>query len=217
MKQFIFHFVIIFVAVFSVLNSRFVAAQIKFNFFDHERLATVAQNETPLPRAPLAKMFSTPWPTLSIKTYPREYNLEIPTIGVNAPIIFESSVNQDIIFKRLEDGVVHYGTSPLPGERGTAIILGHSSAYPWYKGQYGSVFALLEKLKKGAVIKIHNGNRTLNYEVKEYVIFHPLTNDEKINKLEKTNGSSIVLVSCWPVGTNYKRIAVRADFISITK
>ena len=139
--------------------------------------------------------------------------LEIPSLGVRAPIVLEKSLDPNKIFDRLEDGVVHYSGSSLPGQKGAAIILGHSSAYPWYKGKYGSVFALLGRLKTGDRIIINSGEKTLVYEVKESLIFNPPFKNTGLERLTAADGSSIILISCWPVGTNYKRIAVRADLI----
>lgn len=37
--------------------------------------------------------------------------------------------------------------------------------------------------------------------------------DYALRELESTDGPSIVLMTCWPTGTNAKRVAVRADLI----
>ncbi|MCC6934473.1 MAG: sortase [Candidatus Yanofskybacteria bacterium] len=145
------------------------------------------------------------------KPLPNRATLVVDSIGVRAPIVFNVPADNDIIYKRLEDGVVHYSTSAKPGNPGAALILGHSSAYPWYKGDYGAVFALLAKLKAGDRFYVqYEDNRTFVFEVKDYIIFNPFTEDGRLAEFENTPGSSIVLISCYPVGTNYKRIAVRA-------
>ena len=140
--------------------------------------------------------------------------LQIPSLGIKAPIIFEPSTDENKIYKSLEKGVVHYSETPKPGKAGTSIILGHSSAYSWYKGDYGSIFSRLSKLKTGDVILIDADGQKLSYEVAKFLIFSPKTeNDFELRELESTDDSSIVLMTCWPTGTNAKRIAVRADLI----
>lgn len=140
--------------------------------------------------------------------------LSIPVIGVQAPIILEPTINEDRIYKKLESGVVHYATTPLPGEPGTSIILGHSSAYPWYKGNYGSIFSQISKLKAGDIINIEKNGQMLSYRVSRSIIFSPkMDNDFELRELESTSGSSLVLMTCWPTGTNAKRVAIRADLI----
>ncbi|MEK7506455.1 MAG: sortase [Patescibacteria group bacterium] len=204
MKKFLKYFVIFFAITFAIFNSRFVAAEFKFWLTKKGVDVGLVLNSTLVP------VVKTTLPVAEA----REFFLEIPAIGAKAPIVLEPSINPDIIFNRLENGVVHYADSALPGEKGTAIILGHSSAYPWYKGKYGSAFALLGKLRPGDEIFINNGNKTLKYKVSESLIFNPFASkDNRLAALEKTDGSSIILVSCWPVGTAYKRIAVRADLL----
>ena len=64
------------------------------------------------------------------KPLPDQARLVIDSIGVDAPIVFNVPDNNDLIYQRLEDGVVHYSTTAKPGNPGSGIILGHSSAYP---------------------------------------------------------------------------------------
>ena len=202
-RRFIKYFIIFFVVIFAVLNSRLVSAEFKF-WLTKQGVATgVVLDKTP-----------TPLPLLPVVATPKHYDLTIPAIGAKAPIVLEQSINPDVIFSRLEDGVVHYAGTPLPGEVGTSIILAHSSAYPWYKGHYGSVFALLTKLKPGDEVFVSDGTKILKYQVTESLVFNPFTsNDPKLLALSQSDRSSIVLVSCWPVGTAYKRIAVKADLV----
>lgn len=141
-------------------------------------------------------------------------NLLIPSLGVTAPIIFEPTTNEDRIYSALEGGVVHYAKTPDPGNSGTAIIIGHSSVYPWYRGKYGYVFSSLSKLTEGDIINIEKEGKILTYKVTKSLIFSPTNPDDyELKELETTNGSSIVLMTCWPTGTNSKRVAVRADLV----
>jgi LPXTG-site transpeptidase (sortase) family protein len=142
--------------------------------------------------------------------------LIIDSIGVNAPIVFGVPNDNEVIYKRLEDGVVHYSDTPKPGTPGTAVILGHSSAYPWYDGDYGAVFALLSKLNPGDRFYIqYSDNRMFVYEVKQAVIFNPFTQDDRLAALGNAPGNFVILLSCYPVGTNYKRIAIQAQQVQI--
>lgn len=200
-KKFIIYFSIIFIVVFLILNSRFVSAQIKFAFSNNSETLNSQKEEVQLIKTKLPIAQS------------NQFLLKIPAIGVEAPIVLEKRVDQDSIFKSLEKGVVHFVDSPLPGQKGASIILGHSSAYPWYKGNYGSVFALLGKLKTDDLFYVENGDKVLTYQIKNSLIFNPLSDNSKIDEFVKTDGSAIILISCWPVGTNYQRIAVRAELI----
>ena len=198
LRKFLIYFFVCFIAVFAVLNYRLVSAELRFWLAENAWLPPSTQPD-PVALLPLSKSAF--------------YLLNIPSLQVKAPVVLEESLNPDVIFNRLEDGAVHYADSVLPGELGTAIILGHSSAYPWYKGKYGSVFALLGHLKKGDEIVINNGQETLKFKVTESLVFNPFAKNSDVQALEQTDTASIVLVSCWPVGTSYRRIAVRADLV----
>jgi len=220
----------VFVGSFVALNFGYFSSELKLFLAERETSAASIDNTTGLKTGaylfPIAadinpRKYNTLNDTGYEKT--RSYNkemgfeasLEIPFLNIKVPIIFEPTTNEDGIYKSLEQGVVHYSATPRPGQSGTAIILGHSSAYPWYRGKYGSVFSQISKLKNGDIINIKNSNgQVFSYRVSRSIIFSPKTdNDFELRELETTSGSSIVLMTCWPVGTNAKRIAVRADLI----
>jgi|SRR3989338_1645541 len=147
----------------------------------------------------------------SVKT---DYRLSVPILGIEARIVFEPTTYIERIYSALEKGVVHYAKTPNIGELGTAIIIGHSSSYPWYKGKFGSIFSNLSKLKTGDKINIQKNGEILNYTVTKSIIFSPNNADDfELRELESTSGSSLVLMTCWPTGTNAKRVAVRADLV----
>jgi LPXTG-site transpeptidase (sortase) family protein len=204
--RFLIVFLIAFVASFAVLNSRFIYAEVQF----WALAGTFKENLTQLldkGQLPIAK-------TVKERPLPNQANLIIESIGVNTPIIFGVNTDTGDIYKNLENGVVHYSTSPKPGQNGVSVVLGHSSAYPWYKGAYGSIFALLGKLKVDDKISIqYSDGRTFAYLVKQSIIFTPFKGDDRLTQIEQTQKSTLVLISCWPVGTNYKRIAIEAEQI----
>lgn len=145
---------------------------------------------------------------------PLESYVYIPKIKIKAPIVFPDTNDSNKLLKWLEKGVVHYPDSAMFGDPptggGVAILLGHSSAYPWYRGNYGSVFALLEKLQAGdEVIVVSNGKKYL-YRVSGSKVVVP-----KDFKVTNPDGKShLWLMSCWPVKTNKLRIVVATDLIS---
>ncbi|KKR10397.1 MAG: hypothetical protein UT37_C0002G0006 [Parcubacteria group bacterium GW2011_GWA2_39_18] len=133
-------------------------------------------------------------------------SLTIPSLSISAPIVFSKSKQEADLQKDLEEGVVLYPGSVKPGENGTMVIIGHSSSYPWYKGGYGSIFSLLEKLKVGDEITIVYNDKNYEYIVKDQI----KAAVQSIQLLQIQN-SDLILMSCWPVGTNSIRIAVSAD------
>jgi LPXTG-site transpeptidase (sortase) family protein len=138
-----------------------------------------------------------------------ESYLWIPKINAKAKIVFPVIKDSKELLKWLEKGVIHYPESADFGKNGVAVLLGHSSAYPWYKGEYGSVFALLEKLKPDdEVIVVSSGKKYL-YRVSGLKVVVP-----KDFKVENPDGRShLWLMSCWPVRTNKLRMVVVSDLI----
>lgn len=202
MFKFLKVFAVSFVLIFAVLNGRFLYANV--NYWLGGGTGS-AHDQSPA---------STILPPTNKMPLPDKATLVIEKIGVYAPIVFGVDSDNDEIFKKLENGVVHYASTPKPGLEGVSIILGHSSAYPWYRGRYGSVFALLSKLKSGDKFSVrYDDGRIFGFVVKQSVVFSPFTDNSRLAQIEKTPGSSLVLISCWPVGTNYKRIAVQAELI----
>jgi LPXTG-site transpeptidase (sortase) family protein len=192
MKEFIIFFIIFF-AVFAVslaiFNGRFIYAQLKYDFLGPAPV-DIADNKNKIEKG----LF---WLPVS-GSADNFVTLVIPSIGVNAPIVLSGNIDESLIQKDLEKGVVRYGNSN--------VILGHSSAYPWYKGNYGSVFSLLNKLQIGDEIYIYSNNKKYSYKVSEKQINSP----KNISLQETTEDSAIYLVSCWPINTNWKRIAIKA-------
>lgn len=196
-----------FVLIFGGLNYRFIEANIQFWLAP----GTIKSDDSlgqALKLLPIAK-------DVSAKPLPDQAELVIDSIGVRAPIVFNIPPDNKLIFRNLQNGVVHYSTTPRPGEGSSvSVILGHSSAYPWYRGNYGSVFALLNKLNPGDKFYVqYEDGRLFIYNVKKSFIFNPFGSEEEFAALEKNTYSSIVLVSCYPVGTAYRRIAVEAELV----
>lgn len=201
-------FIVTFTGAFFLLNIRFVEKNVQY-WLAPGTIRTSNTLEDAIRLLPLAG-------SLADRPLPNEARLVIDKIGVNAPIVFGIPDDNDLIYDGLEDGVVHYSATTKPGTPGTAFILGHSSAYPWYRGDYGAVFALLSKLKPGDRFYVqYSDNRTFVYEMQESIIFNPFKEDERLARLEQLDGNNLILISCYPVGTNYLRIAVHARQITI--
>jgi sortase A len=114
----------------------------------------------------------------------------------------------------LENGVGHYMKTASPGQNGNMIISGHSSNYIWAKGNYNHIFKDLNNLAAGDIITVRtaqkNGrNITFRYKVAEKFVTAP--DDERI--FAETETPALTLSTCWPLGTNLRRIIVKADIL----
>jgi len=183
-----------------VFNGRFIYAQIKYSFIGPPELKDFSEKDFVLPP--------------KNEEHKERYipsRLVIPVIGVDAPVVLPQSTNEADLQIALEKGVIFWPGSALLGENGAMIILGHSSAYPWYRGNYGSVFSLLDKLQIGDEIFIYVQDKQFGYRVLEKQIELPQNLSLEANQ----EGSVLYLLSCWPIRTDWKRIAIKA--ISIDK
>ncbi len=204
MKKIIFVFCISFAIIAIILNSQFLLAYLTFTKDTLTPPAYAAQRALLLPLT----QNNTPQPL------PEQATLTIPRIGITVPILFskDKEINTEALYTKLQNGVINYPTSVKPGEKGTSIILGHSSSYPWQKGRYRSVFALLGKLQTGDTFTVrYDDGRLFTYTIQKSVIFNPKIENHDLTQLtEHADDETIVLVSCWPIGTDYQRIAVIA-------
>jgi sortase A len=133
--------------------------------------------------------------------------ITINKIAVEAPVIFGLPDNNEPTFQAaLENGVVHYPQTALPGEQGNAVIFGHSSSTWWSPGNYKFVFSLLEKLEADDMITVSHKGIVYTYVVEGKRVVEP--ND--ISVLQPTEGHRLTLITCTPTGTNEKRLIIDA-------
>lgn len=150
--------------------------------------------------------------TLDISDLKNNYLL-VPKIEVNAPIVWNSSVEEKEMLQNLQNGVAHYQGTALPDEAlGNVFISGHSSYYWWDKGQYKTVFATLDNLTNGDEIALAYENKVYIYQVFDKVVVKP----EQVEVLQPTDEPILSLMTCVPVGTNLKRLVIKARRIDIT-
>ena len=147
-------------------------------------------------------------------TYTDKQNtLEIPKISISVPIIFATSTDKNALAKNLDQGVVYYPGSVYPGQTGQIIILGHSAPPGWPTVKHDWVFTDLEKLAVGDTISIDLNNKQYTYVVKQKTIIKRGAEVPQDNL--DANSNVLTLISCWPPGKDYQRIAVQAVLTSL--
>src|SRR5262249_41872912 len=97
---------------------------------------------------------------------------------------------------------------------GTTYLFAHSTDSFWNVGRYNAVFYLLKDLKVGDDIIVFFQNRRYNYKVTETKIVDP----SEVSLLTKAQQSDeqLVLQTCWPPGTTWKRQLVIAKPVGKT-
>lgn len=140
--------------------------------------------------------------------------ISIAKMNISAPMVWSKSENEEDMLKDLENGINHYPKSASPGQNGNMVISGHSSNYIWAKGNYNHIFKNLDDLKAGDVIivkTIQKNGRVIIYSYKVNAKFVTLAYNEKI--FANTNEPTLTLSTCWPIGTNLKRLIVKAELV----
>lgn len=134
--------------------------------------------------------------------------IQIPKLGIIAPLNIE--VNPLAIIESLKTGVSQYQDTAKPGQIGNSVIVGHSSDFPWSDGQYKNIFSLLDKLVPGDQIIIPFGHDKFIYEVYSSKVVKPTD----LSVLRRTDGATLTLLTCYPIGTTRSRLIITARLIS---
>lgn len=132
--------------------------------------------------------------------------LKIPKIDLQTPIIW--NVTNEQMTEALRNGVAQFAGTQLPdSQTGPMVLTGHSSNDWWQKGDYNTVFALLNKLVVGDKIEINYKDKVYTYEVFKEMVVSP--NDQTV--FEPTKDPVLVIATCTPLGTNLRRLLVYAE------
>lgn len=140
-----------------------------------------------------------------------EAKIIIPKINVEAPVVYDvPTIAEDDVQKGLESGVVHYITTPSPGEKGNSVIFGHSSSNILNKGKYKFAFILLKSLEKEDTFIIQKDSKRYVYKVYNKFIVSP----QDVSVLGPTDRvATLTLVTCDPPGTSTNRLIIQAEQI----
>lgn len=143
-------------------------------------------------------------------TYTDKQNtLEIPKISASIPIIFSKSADKTSLAKDLRLGVVYYPGSVYPGQIGQIVILGHSAPLNWPQTDHHWEFSRLNELIPGDTIFIDLNNKQYTYIVKRKTIIQ--RGENVVTDGLAADNNILTLISCWPPGKDYQRIAVQAE------
>jgi len=136
----------------------------------------------------------------------------IPKINVEIPVVYdEPSIADAAVETALERGVVHYATTPSPGEQGNVVIFGHSSNNIFNPGKYKFAFVLLSRLDNGDTFYLTKGGKLYVYKIYKKQIVQP---DDVAVLGAADKPDSATLITCDPPGTSLHRLVVTGEQIS---
>lgn len=144
------------------------------------------------------------------------FSVYIPKIGAKAPVVENvDPVNEKAYLLALKQGVAHAAGSVFPGMEGATFLFAHSSEAGLRGAQFNTVFYLLRELKvpegnvPGDEIYVFFLDKLYKYRVSAK---HTVdANDTSWLTEARTGPQRLILQTCWPPGTAWKRLIVVAE------
>lgn len=140
------------------------------------------------------------------------FDIVIPKIGASSVVIPNvDPTNQNEFLPALLQGVAHAKGTVFPGIPGNIYLFAHSADNFWDVGRYNAVFYLLKDLTAGDDIVLFYQGRRFNYKVSGLQIVDPSEVSYLVQTPDKNSPQKLILQTCWPPGTTWKRLMVFAE------
>ncbi len=139
-----------------------------------------------------------------------DFNILIPKLGANEKVFPNiDASNESVFLPVLTNGVAHAQGTVFPGSKGNIYLFAHSTDNFWDVGRYNAVFYLIKNLTPGdEVVVFYQGVRH-NYVVKQSVVVDAQDVSFIVNGQKEKE--QLILQTCWPPGTSWKRLLVFAQ------
>jgi sortase A len=160
--------------------------------------------------------FSNPknwFPQADYATTPQEnvYYVHIPKLDIRSAQVIVGGED-------LNEALIQYPGTALPGQAGSPVIFGHSVLRAFYNPKfsnphrYVSIFSKIMTLEKGDEILVDYDGISYTYEVRDKIEVKP----EDISILEQRfNNRELKLITCVPEGTYLRRGVVIAQLVDL--
>lgn len=136
------------------------------------------------------------------------FGIIIPKLGANGRIIANIDPYDEKEYQyALTQGVAHAKGTAFPGTVGNVFLFSHSSVNFYDAIRYNSIFYLISKLEKGDEIDLYYKKNKYVYRVTEKKMVDP---KDTSYLTKETSEKTVTMMTCWPPGTTYKRLLVRA-------
>lgn len=138
----------------------------------------------------------------------KNYSINIPKIFAVSKVIENVDVaDQKKYLPALKKGVAEAAGLAHPGETGTTFLFAHSVGTRADFARYNAVFYLLDKLTYGDKIEVMYKGKLYKYAVADREILAPT---DVRYLVPQTAEEKLVLQTCYPPGTTWKRLVVIA-------
>src|SRR3989344_854839 len=139
--------------------------------------------------------------------------LKIPAIGLDLPVQNPSTKDIEALDVLLQKGPARYVDSAKLGEKGNAIIFGHSSHLPIVRNQMYKAFNRIPELEAGDSITVTGTDGTM--------YLYKVTSIKKVNAADTSIdmsvdlGTRLTIVTCDTLTSKSSRFVLEAEFIGI--
>lgn len=136
------------------------------------------------------------------------FSIIVEKIGAEAAVVPNVDASSKQIYESaLRRGVAHALGTAFPGQAGVSYLFAHSTDTIFNVPRYNAIFYLLWDIKPGDRIVVFFANKRYDYLVSETKVTEPA--DTSYFTL-KTTEQILVLQTCYPPGTTWKRFLVVA-------
>jgi len=146
-----------------------------------------------------------------------EFGVVIPKILANVAVSQDVNPEKAAVYQgvlRQAGGVAHAAGSAYPDEDGVVYIFGHSTDSNFNVNRYNAVFYLLRKLEADDLIIVYYRGKDYRYRVKYKKVVEPT---DLADITDVTAPRRLVLQTCWPPGTTWKRLLIVAEPESVNE
>jgi len=136
----------------------------------------------------------------------------IPKINAEVPVVYDvNSTDDEAIQQGLTEGVVHYPSSPVPGQDGNVVVVGHSSGNIFNLGNYKFAFSLLREMSNGDTFFLQKDGKRYTYQIYRKEVVKP-TDVSVLGPADRP--ATATLITCDPPGLSSNRLVLVAEQIS---
>jgi LPXTG-site transpeptidase (sortase) family protein len=157
---------------------------------------------------PLATATPKPLPELKEEPVDKQFGLLIEKINANSTVVPDvDPYNTEQYDQALKKGVAHAKGTKYPGQEGNIYLFAHNTLNAWDIPKYNAVFFLLHNLDPGERITTYYQEQRY-----DYIVFDKQVHSARdLSPLENQYTESVLsLQTCWPPGTTWQRLIIRA-------
>jgi LPXTG-site transpeptidase (sortase) family protein len=193
---------IIFISViyFAYLYKPLIVSIVDFKFRSEEKIKIISQQTEK---------------KVTEKKEEKIFEIIIPRIAARSDIIANiSPYNPEAYLKILDqDKIAHSKISSLPGKGKNTMtyLFAHSTQQSLGMVRKNSIFYLLDKVRDNDFVYVIHGGNFYKYRV----YLKKVISDRESEYLKFTDKEREILIlqTCWPIGTNWKRLLIFAERI----